>query len=75
MSKKSRQTASKTSKQRYTWKTAATWDDHAQADADRNERQERKQLVKVKRRGDRFEVRVGTPIKEASAIKEKVSDE
>jgi len=62
MSKKSRQTSSKSSKQRYTWKTAATWDDHAQADADRNARQERKQLVKVKRRGDRFEVRVGTPI-------------
>jgi len=70
MSKKSQKKPGKTSKQRYTWKTVATWDDHAQADAERNDRQERKQLVKVKRRGERFEVRVGTPITKPTEAQE-----
>ena len=51
--------------QRCTWKTAAAYDRHVEAlaDRERREQQDSKALVKIKLRGKRFEVRVGTPIR------------
>ena len=55
--------------QKFTWKTIATYSTFEAADEDRNERRVGGgKRLKVKRRGDKFELRMGTPI----ARKEKV---
>jgi hypothetical protein len=61
MSKKSRTKSGNTPSQRYTWKTVATFNRYEEAAADKDRRG--LEHIKVKRRGDQFEVRIGTPIK------------
>ena len=52
--------------QRFTWKTIATYDRYEDA----KQHVDDKPLweTKIKRRGDRFEVRKGTPIKKAAVV-------
>lgn len=62
--------------QRFTWKTAASYDRHAEALADKERReQDGQKLVKVKLRGERFEVRVGKPVKKAAPVVEEPAPE
>ena len=56
--------AVETKPQRYCWKTIATYPDHGAALADKAQQERAGKLVKIKHRGDRFEVRVGTPVKQ-----------
>ncbi|KKN56095.1 hypothetical protein LCGC14_0575730 [marine sediment metagenome] len=54
--------------QRFTWKTVASFDNHGSALAEVARRDQGDRPVKIKRRGDRFEVRVGTPIRKTAAV-------
>lgn len=62
--------------QRFTWKTVATYAQYEDADADRNDKHlnGERVAVKVKRRGNRYEVRVGTPVKKEEEVVEELQE-